>query len=193
MPDATAPQQTAKDGSGSAADKVFYEKEVLPVLTANCYKCHADGKAKGGFSMIDRAGLLKGGDTGAAISLENPETSLLLQAINHKGDIAMPPSPAGKLAQKDIDVLTKWVKAGVPGIVEKAAGAVAAKGNQITDQDRSYWAYQAPKRPAIPTVKNKAWVRNPVDAFILASLEAKGLEPASPADAWLCAVAFIST
>jgi Protein of unknown function (DUF1553)/Protein of unknown function (DUF1549)/PA14 domain/Planctomycete cytochrome C len=179
---ATAPQQTAKDGAGAAADKDFYEKEVLPVLTANCHKCHADGKAKGGFSMIDRAGLLKGGDTGPAVSFDRPETSLFLQAINHKGDITMPPSPAGKLAQKDIDVLTKWVKAGVPGIVEKAVGAAVAKGNQITDQDRSYWAYQSPKRPVVPAVKNKAWVRNPVDAFILAGLEAKGLEPASPAD-----------
>src|SRR5277367_2922750 len=71
---APAPQQSAKDGSGTNTDKVFYEKEVLPVLTANCYKCHADGKAKGGFSMIDRAGLLKGGDTGPAISLDRPET-----------------------------------------------------------------------------------------------------------------------
>src|SRR5438876_1168629 len=56
------------------------------------------------------------------------------------------------------------------------------KGREITDADRAYWAYQPVKRPDVPKVKNTAWVRNPIDAFILAGLEAKGLEPTSPAE-----------
>jgi len=177
-----SPKQVAKDGQPSVEDQAFFDKEVLPILKAHCHKCHADGNAKGGFSLADRVGLLKGGDLGPAIFLDRPDESLLLKAINHRGDVAMPPSPAAKLQQKDIDILTRWVKAGAPGLPEKLAASVATKSRLITDEDRSYWAYQPPKRPAVPAVKNKAWVKNPIDAFILAGLEAKGLNPAPPAD-----------
>jgi hypothetical protein len=174
--------QKAKVGPAPGTDQAFFDKEVLPVLKANCHKCHADGKAKGGFSLADRAGLLKGGDLGPAISLERPHESLLLKAINHLDDLKMPPSPAAKLPQNEIDILTRWVKAGVPGLPEKSAIVAANKGPRITEEDRSYWAYQPPKRPAVPAVKNTNWVANPIDAFIIAGLEAKGLEPAPLAD-----------
>jgi Protein of unknown function (DUF1553)/Protein of unknown function (DUF1549)/PA14 domain/Planctomycete cytochrome C len=178
---AQQPGQNPADKSG-LEDKAFFEKEVLPVLKANCYKCHADGKARGGFSIADRVGLLKGGDLGPAISLERPAESLLLKAINHRDELSMPPSPAAKLPQKEIDLLTRWVKAGVPGIPEKVVANVAKKGSEITAEERSYWAYQPVKKPPIPDVKREAWIKNPIDNFILAGLESKGLEPASPVD-----------
>ena len=58
----------------------------------------------------------------------------------------------------------------------------APKGKKITAEDRAYWAYRPLKRPEPPKVKNTAWVRNPIDAFVLAKLEEKGLTPAPPAD-----------
>jgi mono/diheme cytochrome c family protein len=173
-----APKNSSQPGEGQA----FFDSEVQPILKANCYKCHADGKARGGFSLADRVGLLKGGDLGPAVVLDRPDDSLLLKAINHREDLAMPPSPAAKLSPKEIDILTRWVKAGAPGLPEKVAASAANVGRHITDEDRSYWAYQAPKRPQVPTVKHNDVVRNPVDAFILAGLEAKGLNPAPPAD-----------
>jgi mono/diheme cytochrome c family protein len=162
-------------------DTAFFEKEVLPVLKANCFKCHGDGKTKGGLSLATREGLVKGGDTGPAISLDRPEESLLLKAINHAGDLEMPPPPAAKLAKKEIEAITRWVKAGVPGLPEKAV-AGGKKASEVTDKDRHYWAYKPVQRPDLPAVKNKAWGKNSVDAFILAGLEAKGLTPAAPAD-----------
>jgi mono/diheme cytochrome c family protein len=161
-------------------DTAFFEKEVLPILKTNCFKCHGDGKTKGGLSLASREGLVKGGDTGPAISLDRPEESLLLKAINHAGDLEMPPPPAAKLPRKDIDTLTRWVQAGVPGLPGTAAAA--GKKAAITDKDRQYWAYKSANRRDVPAVQNKTWVTNPVDAFILAALESKGLTPAAPAD-----------
>jgi hypothetical protein len=176
------PQKKAvKESPPSAEEMAFFDKEVLPLLKANCYKCHADGKARGGLSLADRASLLKGGETGPAISLERPEDSLLLRAINHRDELKMPPASAAKLSQKEIDILTRWVKAGAPGLPAQAI-AIPKKGPDITEQDRSYWAYQPVKRPEVPVVKDSTWAKNPIDAFILSRLEAKGLSPAAPAD-----------
>src|SRR5437660_10067215 len=94
----------------SAEDVAFFEKEVLPLLKANCFKCHGDKKVRGGLSLASRAGLLKGGDTGPAVSAQHPADSLLLKAINYQGGLEMPPS--GKLSAKDIATLTRWVKTG---------------------------------------------------------------------------------
>jgi hypothetical protein len=175
------PKKTVKESPPSAEEIAFFDKEVLPLLKANCYKCHGDGKTRGGLSLADRASLLKGGNSGPAISRERPEESLLLGAINHRDELKMPPAPAAKLSQKEIDILTRWVKAGAPGLPAQAI-AIAKNGPEITEQDRSYWAYQPVKRPEVPVVKDNAWVKNPIDAFILSRLEAKGLSPAAPVD-----------
>jgi hypothetical protein len=157
-----------------------FDKDVLPILKANCYKCHANGKAKGGLSLADRAGLLKGGDLGPAFNKYRPEESILLKAIHYQGDLEMPPS--GKLAAKEVAILTQWVKAGAVWPDAAPAATTTPKGMRITDEDRLYWAYVPVKRPEVPPVGKKEWVRNPIDAFILARLEKEGLAPVSPAD-----------
>lgn len=168
---------SAKDFSPEAL--AFYEKEVLPILKANCYKCHGDGKNKGKLSLESRDAILKGGDNGPAANLDKFDESLVLKAINYKDNLEMPPT--GKLKSEQIETLTRWVKAGLP---MKGGAAVAhePKGGVITPEARKYWAYQPVKRPAVPDVKTKAWVANPIDAFILAKLEARDLTPAAPAD-----------
>ena len=97
--------------SFTAADIDFYEKEVRPVLQANCFKCHGGGdKLKGGLRLTDRDSVLKGGDSGPAVLLDKPGNSRLLQAINWKDGLEMPPK--GKLPAAAITVLTRWVEAG---------------------------------------------------------------------------------
>ena len=178
-PAGTQPPQAK---SPTQQDIAFFDNEVLPVLKANCYKCHGDDKIRGGLTLTSRPAVLKGGETGPAVNLERPEESLLLQAINHLNGLAMPPSPSPKLAAKDLEVLTRWVKASLPVLSEKAIVAEVKKGSIITDEARKYWAYQPVGRTPVPAVKNKAWVKNPIDAFILAQLEEKGLAPAPAAD-----------
>jgi hypothetical protein len=160
----------------------FYEKQALPILKANCLKCHSGKKARGGLHLDSRTGLLRGGDLGPALLLDKLDDSPLLQAIHHKNDLKMPPS--GKLPPAQIDVLVRWVKMGAPYShgKEEVVKTPAHKKMEITDADRNYWAYRPVKRPILPLVRNSAWLSSPIDAFILTKLEAKGLAPAPPAD-----------
>ncbi len=181
---ATADKPAPAIASGkqfTAAQMAFFEKDVLPILQANCFKCHGAGKSRGGLRLNSRDTILKGGDTGPAVSLDKPDESLLLRAIHYKDNLQMP--PGGKLPQKHIETLTRWVKEGLPWtpgttVVERPDD----KGGRITEESKNYWAYRPVQRPAVPAVKDRAWVRTPVDAFVLAKLEAKGLAPSPPAD-----------
>jgi mono/diheme cytochrome c family protein len=170
-----------------AADKeklAFFESDVLPILKANCFECHGGGeKLQGQFRITSRAGLLTGGELGPAVSLEKPDESRLLEAINY-GSLEMPPS--GKLAAREIEILTRWVKMGSPYPPGKDYGAAASSqpraSPQVNEEARNFWAFRPVKRPAVPEVKNKAWVRSAIDTFILRGLEKNGLTPAAPAD-----------
>lgn len=164
----------------SKADLDFYAKEVEPLLKEHCLKCHGGGdKVRGGLRLTSRAAILKGGDLGPAVRLDKPAESLLLQAIQYRDGLEMPPT--GKLPPEKIALLTRWVERGLPMPPEASADAEAGRSGP-SPTDRAYWAYQPVRRPAVPAVRNIAWVRNPIDAFILARLEAAGLEPAPEAD-----------
>ncbi len=165
----------------SAEELAFYTNEVQPLLKAHCLSCHGgEAKIKGGLRLTSRADVLKGGDSGPAVALDKPETSRLLQAINYADDLQMPPK--GKLSPQQIDVLTKWVKMGLPFAEPKAE--VAHHGPPpVDDKARNFWAFRPVVRPPVPAVRNSSSaIRNPIDAFVLAKLEAKGLTPAPPAD-----------
>jgi len=159
----------------------FFEGQVKPILQKHCLKCHGRGDSiKGGLRLTSRAGLLKGGETGLAVSLAEPNESLLLQAVNYQG-YEMP--PGGKLPQPLIDVLTKWIKMGVPwppgeSIVEGDLGGPP----QVNEVTRNHWSFQPVERPQLPSVQRADWIRAPIDRFVLAKLETAGLEPALPAD-----------
>jgi hypothetical protein len=162
----------------------FFEKKVRPVLIAHCLECHgADPKKpKGGLRLTSRAEMLKGGDTGPAVVADQPTTSRLLQAVRYASDdLKMPPK--GRLRESEIADLEAWVKAGVVWPEVPNSTAEKPKGGHLfTDDQRRFWAFQPVKDPPIPSVRNSAWVRSPIDAFLLARLEAAGLTPARPAD-----------
>jgi mono/diheme cytochrome c family protein len=162
----------------------FFEKRIRPLLADHCYKCHSTGadKVKGGLLLDSRASLLKGGDTGPGFVPGTPEKSLLIEAVGWKNDdLQMPPKK--KLSEQQIADLTAWVKMGAPWPGgDKPAVATAKKEFKITDKDKAHWAFRPVKKPAPPAVKNKTWAVNPIDAFVLAKLEAKGRAPNPPAD-----------
>ncbi|HEV8060895.1 MAG TPA: PSD1 and planctomycete cytochrome C domain-containing protein [Gemmataceae bacterium] len=177
-----------------AVDGAFFDKQVLPILQANCFKCHgSEAKIKGGLRLTSREDILKGGDSGPAVLLDKPETSRLLQAIRYQDGLEMPPK--GKLADKEVAELTRWVTEKIPWgtvVVKSAAPTASPVAGKVTPESRAFWAYQPVHRPPTPAVKQGTWVRNPIDAFILARLEAKGLSPVGPADrvAWLRRVTY---
>ncbi len=163
----------------------FFEQDVKPILQNQCSKCHGGEKIKGNLRLTSRDNVLKGGDLGPAVALDAPLSSNLIEAINYKVGLEMPPD--GKLPEKQRAILTKWVMEGLPwtpGSDSPTAAAATAKrkGGVVTEEAKKYWAYQPIRRPAVPTVADKTWGSNPIDAFILAKLEAKGLRPAAPAD-----------
>src|SRR5262249_49397334 len=105
-------------------------------------------------------------------------------AINREDELEMPPQ--GRLPAKEVETLTRWVKMGLPWTPGKAgiltSDQAGPKGGIVTEEAKNYWAYKRVKRPGVPAVKNREWVRNPIDAFRLAKVEAEGLAPAAPAD-----------
>jgi mono/diheme cytochrome c family protein len=158
----------------------FFEDKVRPVLAANCYQCHGATKQEDNLRLDSRAGLLTGGDQGPAIVPGRPDDSLLIQAVNHSPDLAMPPKK--HLPREQIADLTLWVKSGAVWPNDGKSAPAVKRGMLITAKDRAHWAFQPVKRPPQPAVKRSGWVTNPIDAFILAKLEAQGLEPNPPAD-----------
>src|SRR4051812_3969857 len=98
----------------SPSSDTFFESKVRPVLVRQCYGCHGPQvkTAFGNLRLSSRENVLKGGDSGAAVVPGSPDDSLLIQAIRYNGALKMPPS--GKIPQPDVDVLTGWVKLGVP-------------------------------------------------------------------------------
>ncbi|MCX7421573.1 MAG: PSD1 and planctomycete cytochrome C domain-containing protein [Planctomycetia bacterium] len=163
--------------SPTTEDVAFFVKEVLPILRANCFACHgSEKKLQGGLRLTGRDDILKGGESGSAVDLKHPGESLLLQAINYDG-IMMPPK--GKLPKAQIDTLTKWVARGLPWSEKAVSAAVKAHGVPVVDDEaRNFWAFQPVVRHEAPQVKDLSWVRTPIDAFVLAKLEANDVRPA---------------
>jgi cytochrome c553 len=165
----------------SAKDLQFFESKIRPVLVDKCYKCHSKDadKVRGGLILDTREGLMHGGNTGPAIEPGNPGKSLLIDAISYKNeDLQMPPK-GEKLSDQQIADLTEWVRRGAPDprtLVSK--GSSAAYGGV----GKNHWSFQPLKKPEIPEVQNKEWVKNPIDNFVLAKLEANGMTPNVPAD-----------
>jgi len=139
-----------------------FTRDVRPILSNVCFKCHGpDDKKRGGkLRLDDRAAAIKKG----AIKPGKPEGSELVHRIfSDDPEQAMPPpSEVKRLSPAQKDVLKRWI----------AAGAEYAP----------HWAFVAPRVAPPPAVKNPAWVRTPVDAFVLAKLEAAGLSPQKEAD-----------
>lgn len=161
--------------AGAAEDFAFFRQKVEPVLSTHCYECHSAKaeKIKGGLLLDSKAGMLKGGDTGTALVPGDPENSMIIIAVRHKDpDLQMPPKK--KIPDEEIAVLEQWVKSGAPDPREANGPAYAPQ--------RELWSVKPIQSPAVPKVKKSSWVRDPIDAFVLANLEAKGLSPVEPAD-----------
>ena len=157
----------------------FFESKVRPVLANNCYKCHSTKaeKVKGGLLLDSREGVLKGGENGPVIVPGEPERSVLIKAIRYTDpDLQMPPK-GDKLSEQQINDLVAWVKMGAPD----PRVATAAQKNW-TDPNAKHWAWQPVKKPVVPSVSDSAWCKTPVDNFIVAKLDEKGMKPSPLAD-----------
>jgi mono/diheme cytochrome c family protein len=156
------------DAAPTAAQLEFFEKEVRPILAENCYECHGPKKQKSGLRLDAKAFVLKGGEIGPVVVPGQPEQSRLILAVNHakRKDVEAMPSEDKKLSPKEIAALTEWVRQGLPW---------PATGQPEIADPRKHWAFQPVANPPPPAVADQARVRNDVDRFVLAKLEAAGL------------------
>src|SRR5579885_2624793 len=164
-------------GSATAADPPDYTPDVKPVLTKHCLSCHGPEKQRSGSRLDTAVFALKGGNSGPAIVPHKSSESRLIVAISGgKDDIpAMPPKEKPPLSQEEIAILRAWVDAGAPA----PANETVAKSTTPAGQ---HWSFRPISRPAEPAVKNPAWVRNPIDRFVLARLEKEKIAPPPEAE-----------
>ncbi len=159
----------------------FFETKIRPLLAAQCFACHGQKLQMAGLNLSTAAAFLKGNEKGPIVSKEDPQSSRILEVIGYEGKIKMPPS--GKLEEMQIADLKAWVKMGAPWPEAEVVPntVVIEKKDRFTQADREFWAFQPVKHPALPVVKNKAWLKSPIDGFILGRMEEKGISPAGPA------------
>jgi len=148
-------------------DVIQFNRDVRPILSENCYKCHGpDSKAREAKLRFDtKEGIFATLDEGqVAVAPRNLAKSLLWKRISTTDrDEKMPPLKSGKkLTPREAAILKKWIEQGA--------------------EWQGHWAFIPTQKSAAPAVKNPAWVRNPIDAFILARLEKEGLQPSPEAD-----------
>ncbi|MBS0202936.1 MAG: PSD1 domain-containing protein [Planctomycetes bacterium] len=159
----------------------FFEKKIRPVLVENCYQCHSDEaqrrkKLKGGLRLDSAAGIRSGGDSGPLFVLDKPGDSPLIKALRHDG-LKMPPD--SRLAEGIIADFEHWVKLGAP---LPASGGTAAEVRQMDwPAARQAWPFRVPVEHPAPTVQKSDWPKSIIDAFVLAGLESRGLQPVPPA------------
>ena len=146
-----------------------FEKNIVPLVKARCFHCHGEKTQKGGLDLRRRFTMEKGGDSGPLLDLKKPGESLLLKII---AEGRMPPEGEQQLTTAERELIRAWVTTGAPlaGNDEQPlpkTGPVSF----VTEDDRKFWAFQTPKRPAVPAVKQKNFVRTPIDAFLLEKIE----------------------
>ena len=151
------------------AGEQFFETRIRPLFAARCYSCHGPGIQTAGLDLSTGEWLRKGPGGRPLVLPGDAANSRLLQVVGYRERIQMP--PGGKLADAEISALRQWVEMGAPW---------PRSGPQSTSAQ--HWSFRPVQLVPPPQVKNEAWVRSPVDRFILARLEQRGLMPAPAAD-----------
>jgi hypothetical protein len=150
---------------------VDYVREVKPLLTERCYKCHGASRQKGKLRLDTAASALQGGESGPALKRGRSAESLIVQAV--KGihpEISRMPYKKPPLSDVQIALIAQWIDQGA-----------SAPADELPERN-VHWAFVSPERVAPPEVKNQKWVRNAIDRFILARLENESVAPSPEAD-----------
>jgi hypothetical protein len=152
----------ALTGTGLAADRLSYNRDIRPILVENCFSCHgADGAGRKADLRLDQRD--DAVESGAIVPGDIDSSVMLDRIFSEDPDEVMPPPSAKKtLAPEQRKLLERWI----------AEGAAY----------EPHWSFIPPTRPELPAVKTEGWVKNPIDRFVLARLEAEGLAPAAEAD-----------
>lgn len=148
--------------SASEPALLHFNRDIRPILSDNCYACHGPDKIKnkGELRLDVRELALKAGKSGeVAIVSGNAKTSEVVRRIFSKDEDEVMPKPEShkSLTAEQKEKLRLWIDQGA--------------------EYEPHWSFVSPAMAAIPSVKQAAWPRNPIDAFVLSTLESKQLKP----------------
>ncbi|SPE62784.1 conserved hypothetical protein [Verrucomicrobia bacterium] len=156
-----------------AARKVDFVQDIQPILAARCYACHGPDKQKSDLRWDSKESVFKTGDHGPILLPGNSAQSRVIRLVaGLEPDTVMPPR-GERLSGAQIALLRAWIDQGANWPVTALAKAA---------EKSDHWAFKAPVRPAVPAIKQKKWVRDPIDNFVLARLEKEHLEPSPEAE-----------
>ncbi len=149
---------------------VEFVRDIQPIFKARCLKCHDWIKRRGQLRLDSGAHALHGGVSGKVIVPGNSRDSRLVQLITAADPEERMPQKGEPLSPEQIRLIRTWIDAGAQWPASAADATFAP-----------HWAYQKPIRPEAPAVRQSDWVRNPIDAFVLARLERESLRPSPEA------------
>jgi mono/diheme cytochrome c family protein len=158
--------------SSSAPDSSVYASQVRPVLARRCYSCHGPDVQQNGLRLDSLAGILKGSDSGKVVVPGKSQDSRLVRRLQAQ-ERPMMPYGGPPLSSTELAVIQKWINDGAPGPDSNAPLALV--------KTPKHWAYVKPVQSPLPAVHDAAWIKNPIDNFVLAKLEAEGLKPSPEA------------
>jgi mono/diheme cytochrome c family protein len=145
----------------AASEPVDFNRDVLPVLSANCFECHGPdaGSREAELRLDDRDNAILNRDGHAALGPGEPDRSELIARITAPDplDVMPPPKSGERLTPEQIRMLRDWIEQGA--------------------EYSGHWAFEPPRRPELPAVRDTSWVQSPVDRFVLHRLEQEGMQP----------------
>ncbi|MDA1313814.1 MAG: DUF1553 domain-containing protein [Acidobacteria bacterium] len=160
------------------AGPLVTDKDVLPILQMRCITCHGKSRREADLDLRTIASRLKGGRSGPALAPGNPQASLMLQRVV-SGEMPPPKmqfeNNVKAPTDAEVEVLRQWIAGGAKAAPDELGAASGGEHSVVTDEDRQFWSFQPPVRPAVPEVKQAALVRQPIDTFLLRKLEEKQL------------------
>ena len=167
---ADEPLAAQTPSTSSTGSTIEFDRDIRPILTTHCAKCHGDQKQEASLRLDRREVAMRGGENGPAIVPGKSGESLLIQAVLGTSDlVSRMPEKADPLSADQIALLRAWIDQGAIWPEQPAA--------KVKDP-REHWAYRRPQRPELPAVQDAAWSRNPIDRFVLARLEREGITAA---------------
>jgi hypothetical protein len=174
---APANAQEAKTLSASSKIQVDFVRNVLPIFQARCTSCHGSEVQMSGLRLDNQLSALKGGKSGrpAIVPGKSSESLLIRYVSGLDAKVVMPPT-GERLQSGEISLLSQWIDQGATWPEE-----IVTPKHQ-NSQGLDHWAFKPVQMPTLPEVKNSAWVRNPIDNFVLAKLESRGWVPSPTAE-----------
>jgi hypothetical protein len=156
-------------------DEHFFRRQIAPILERSCVGCHHGVAARGGLSLETAAALAKGGDTGPVVIKGDASASRLIEVVS--GDTPEMPAEGEPLRREEVSLLRRWIAGGAPW------------PDELVLQDKRgglpWWSLRPLSKPDVPAISDeqaRRWIRNTIDAFVLARLREQGLAPSPEAD-----------